>query len=264
MANIFGILTAIVLALTAFVAMKNKSAYEDSISETKIQKNHLAKSQGRLKTAQDGIAEYKEKLAEAEADIVKLTEDSATQKKAVEDLKLQIESKTAKVASNKEQLDSIRDKTEQVGDLKELATKMRQLSAEREELIQSITESEAKLANLTSRSNEAENQVNAVRARLEAISSGQSLPTLNTRIRSIYPTWGFVTLAAGNNGGVVANSPLSVVRGGETIARLLVTAVERGSSSASIIPDSLAPNVTLMVGDQVVPTPQMDEKPDRN
>lgn len=263
MANIFGILTAIVLALTAFVAMKNKAAYEEKIAETNTQKNNLKKSQERLKTAQDGVTENSNKLAEAEAEIVRLTDETATQKKAVEDLKLQIEAKTAKVASNKEQLDAIRDKTAQVGDLKELAAKMRDLIAEREELIQSISDTEAKLANLTAQNSEAETQVNATRGRLETMSAGQSLPTLNTRIRSIYPTWGFVTLAAGNSSGVVTNSTLNVVRGGETIAQLLVTAVERGSSSASIVPDSLAPDVTLMVGDQVVPAPKA-EKSDRN
>jgi hypothetical protein len=62
-----------------------------------------------------------------------------------------------------------------------------------------------------------------------------------------------VTLASGNNAGVMANSTLDVVRDGETIAKLLVTAVETGSASASIVPDSLASNVTLRVGDHVIP-----------
>lgn len=256
MANIFGILTAIVLALTAFVAFKNKAAYEERISETATQKNNLAKSQARFKAAQDGLAATNESQTGVDAEIVKLTEDTTNQKKAVEDLKLQIESKTAKVKSNKEQLDDVRDRTAQVGDLKELADKMREASAEREQLVQSIADTEAKLANLTAQNNQAESQVNGIRARIEAVSSGQSLPTLNTRIRSIYPSWGFVTLADGNNAGVVANSTLSVVRGGETIAQLLVTAVERGSASASIIPDSTSGDVALMVGDRVVPAPK--------
>ena len=62
-----------------------------------------------------------------------------------------------------------------------------------------------------------------------------------------------MTLAAGNHAGVVTNSILNVVRNGETIASLLVTAVESSSASASIVPDSLASDVTLMVGDRVVP-----------
>ncbi|RPJ31826.1 MAG: hypothetical protein EHM17_01325 [Verrucomicrobiaceae bacterium] len=265
MANIFGILTAIVLALSAFIALKNKAAYEGRITETATQKDNLTKSQARLKTAQDSLSEVADKtLVEVEAAIVTLTGEAATVKKTNDDLKLQIETKTAKVNSNKEQLDDVRDRTAQVGDLKELADKMREASAGREETAQSITDTEAKLANLTAQNSQAEGQANSIRAKLDGVSTGQSLPTLNTRIRSIYPSWGFVTLAAGNNGGVIANTTLNVVRGGEVIAQLLVTAVERNSASASIVPDSVAPNVSLMVGDRVVAAQKAEKQPDRN
>lgn len=262
MANIFGILTAIVLSLAAFVAYKNKATYEGKISETATRKSDLAKSQTRLKTAKDGVTATNGKLKETEEEITKLTENTATQDKAVDDLKLQIEAKTSKIATNKTQLDEFREKTAKTGDLKELAAKMREVGAEREAVTQSIAEVEAKLANLTAQNSQADTQVKEIRGRLETMSSGQSLPTLNTRIRSIYPTWGFVTLAAGNNGGVVASSTLNVVRDGATIAQLLVTSVERGSASASIIPDSISPDVTLMVGDRVVAA-QKIEKPAR-
>lgn len=261
MANVFGILTAIVLALAAFVAYKNKSAYETQIAETATQKDNLAKSQARFQSAQESLAATLARTKdEVEAEIVKLTEESAAQKKANEDMKLAIEAKTAKVNSNKEQLDDVRAKTEQVGDLKELADKMRQAESEREELQQSITEAEAKLANLTAQNRQAEEQVNSIRGKLEGVTTGQSLPTLNTRIRSIYPTWGFVTLAAGNNGGVITNSTLDVVRDGEVIAKLLVTAVERNSASASIIPDSVAPGTSPEIGDRVVATAKTERK----
>ncbi len=252
MANVFGILTAIVLSLAAFVAYKNKAAYETQIAETATQKANLAKSKARFKAAQESLAATVTERGDVDAAIVKLTEESAAQKKTNEDSKLQIETKTAKVASNKQQIDDIRDKTAQVGNLPELADKMREAKAELEELGQSISATQAKLANLLAQNIQAENQATAIRTKLETVASGQSLPTLNTRIRSIYPSWGFVTLATGNAGGVTGNSTLNVVRDGETIARLLVTAVERNSASASIIPDSIVPDVTLMVGDRVV------------
>lgn len=262
MAKIFGILTAIVLSLTAFVAYKNKAAYEGKITETASRKSDLAKSKTRLKTAQDGVTATNGKLKETEAEIVKLTEDSATQEKSIADIKLQIEAKNSKIATNKAKLDEFREKTAKSGDLKELAAKMREVGAEREAVTQSIAETEAKLANLTAQNSQADAQVKDIRGRLETMSSGQSLPTLNTRIRSIYPSWGFVTLAAGNNSGVVTNSTLNVVRDDQTIAQLLVTSVERGSASASIIPDSISPDATLMIGDRVVAA-QKTEKPAR-
>jgi hypothetical protein len=261
MANVFGILTAIVLALAGFVAFKNKAAYENEISNTAQEKERLAASQLRFKTAQDSLAATIVTRTGVDAEVVKLTEDETAQKKTNADLKAQIEAKTATSASNKEKLDEIREKTSKIGDLKELASKMRTTNAELEELAQNISSNEAKLANLTAQNTQTEGQASAMRTKFETMSSGRSLPTLNTRIRSIYPTWGFVTLAAGNSSGVVTNSTLDVVRDGSTIARLLVTAVERNSASASIIPDSIAQDVTLMVGDRVIPGQKAAQAP---
>jgi len=253
MANVFGILTAIVLAIAGFIAFKNQKAYEMEISNTASEKDKLSASQNRFKVAQDSLADTIAKRTEVDAEIVKLTEEETAQKKKNEDLKSQISSKTAKTASNKEQLDAIRDKTAKIGDLKELASKMTSMKAELEELSQTITSTEAKLANLTAQNNATEAEARGIKEQFDTFARNESLPTVKTSIRSIYPTWGFVTIGAGNSGGVVANSSLEVVRDGNVIAKLLVTAVERNSASASIVPDSLAPDTTLMVGDRVVP-----------
>jgi predicted RNase H-like nuclease (RuvC/YqgF family) len=252
MANVFGILTFIVLGLSAFVAYRNKAVYEVEITTTLEEKAKLAESRKRLKTAQDTLAETIATRTGVDEENVKLTAAEASQQKTNADLKSQVEEKTAKTAKNKEQLDEIREKTSKVGDLKELASKMRQTNADLEELAQSIAANEAKLANLTALNTQTEASANAMKKKFEIYSSVQSLPTLNTRIRTIYPTWGFVTLASGNNAGVVTNSTLDVVRDGAVIAKLLVSAVESSSASASIVPDSIAQDVTLMVGDKVV------------
>lgn len=252
MANVFGILTTIVLLIAGFVAYKNKGAYETAISSAESQRQSLAASENRFNTAKDNLASTLAERTEVDAEIVQLTDDEAAQKKSNVDMKSDIESKTTEVASNKEKLDDIRESTANVGDIKELASKMSATNAELEELSQEITSAEAKLANLTALSTQSEAQVDKMKKRFEAMSSGQSLPTLNTRIRSIYPTWGFVTLATGNSGGVVANSTLDVVRGGSVVAKLLVTSVERNSASASIVPDSVDKETTVMRGDRVI------------
>ena len=261
MANVFGILTAIVLAIAGFVAFKNQKAYETEISNTASEKEKLTASQNRFKVAQDSLADTIAKRTEVDAEIVKLTEEETAQKKKNEDLKSQIASKTAKTASNKEQLDAIRDKTAKIGDLKELASKMTSMKAELEELSQTISSTEAKLANLTAQNNATESEARGIKDQFDTFARNESLPTVKTSIRSIYPTWGFVTLSAGNNAGVVANSTLEVVRDGNVVAKLLVTAVERNSASASIVPDSLAADTTLMVGDRVVAAQKSVTKP---
>ena len=260
MANVFGILTAIVLALAAFIATKNKAAYETEISATKDQKDALTKSQVRLTAAEAKLVALPIERGGVDAEVAKLTETEEAAQASNAKLKTDFDEKTAKLAANKEKLDGIREKTEKTGDIRELASKMKATSGELEELSQSITATEAKLANLTAQGAQTESQIKASMANFAIISKGDSLPSLKTRIRSIYPNWGFVTLASGNTSGVVANSTLDVVRDGQTIAKLLVTAVESNSASASIIPDSMAPDVTLMVGDRVSPG-QKDSKP---
>lgn len=260
MANVFGILTLFVLLSAGFLALKNKEKYQLEIEETAKRKQELKVSQERLETARKNVADTIDERKGVDEEVVTLTEEDNAQRESNEKLKKDIESKTAEVENNKQELDTIRDKTAKIGDLQDLASQMRTTKNELEELQQNITASEAKLANLTAVNEQTETQSGNMKTKFEIISSGRSLPTLNTRIRSIYPTWGFVTLAAGNNGGVVSNSKLDVVRGDTVIAQLLVTSVERSSASASIVPDSLAPDTVLMVGDRVVPT-KPEEKP---
>ncbi|MEI7957357.1 MAG: hypothetical protein WCJ66_19505, partial [Verrucomicrobiota bacterium] len=54
---------------------------------------------------------------------------------------------------------------------------------------------------------------------------------------------------------------LEIVRDAKTVGKLLVTAVESNTASASIVPDSLVAGTVLMVGDQVVPSHKPVEQP---
>ncbi len=252
MSKVFGIFTAIVLALAAFIAMKNKAAHEREIVKEVAQKDLLSKEQAKLIDTQAKIAGFEAERTEVEAKGVKMLETEAELKKEADDLKAQSETKSAKVASNKAKLDDIREKTSKLGNVKELAAKMTETNQELEGLTQEISSAEAKLANLAFQSTQAQQSVEFSKKALEDFGTGQSLATLNTRIRSVYPSWGFVTLAGGNNAGVVGNSTLDVVRDGQLVAKLLVTAVEKNSAAASIIPSSIDPDITLRVGDRVV------------
>ncbi len=253
MSNVFGILTAIVLALSAFVAFKNKEHYRADLDETQSQHQKLKNSEKRLAAAETELAGLPPQITEVDDEVEKLTGDQATQEKANAELTTQVKTKTDKIAADKAQLDAIREKTDKIGNVSELASKMGETNAKIEELKQSIAGSEAKLANLTAQSTAAEAQITSTKSKFEDFSASRSLPTLNTRIRSIYPNWGFVTLGSGNNAGVTNGSTLDVVRNGEVIAKLLVSGVEATTATATIVPDSIADDSTLRVGDRVVP-----------
>lgn len=266
MANILGIFTAIVLIVSAFVAVKNKGRLENEIEARKTMEAVLKQTQGELLAAQETLRALPLERAEIEAQVVAKTAEEAKLKEEIDSLKAEIEEKKAEIAKRKTELEQEEEDDENssklsLDEIVALLPKMKENKAQLEELTQELEAQEANLAKLTA--DIAASQAEAVRRKeeFEALSKGESLPSLNTSIRSIYPTWGFVSLNAGNNAGVTANSTLDVVRDGETIARLLVTAVETRSASASIIPDSMADGVTLMAGDRVVPSAEGNKAP---
>lgn len=254
MAKTFGILTALVLAFSAFVAFKNKAMYQESIDQTRTRKQELVKSEARLAAAEERMnVVLPADIAGLNSEVDQLTVDEAKQKKTNDDLTAKVETTTKQIADNKVKLDKAAEDTKNLGDVNTLAAKIKSMNAEIVDIQSETDSTSAKLANLTAQNASTEAQVNANKAKFERFANGESLPTVNTRIRAIYPNWGFVTLGSGNNVGIVTNSTLSVVRDGKEIAQLLVTAVESTTASASIVPDSLAADATLMVGDKVVP-----------
>lgn len=254
MAKVFGILTALILAAAAFVAHKNGEKYQSEISIRQQEEKLLASTEKRLAAAKDDLEKTTKEREATEATVVKLTKDKIAQEKLNNELKKEIDAKVAEVAANKEKLDGLKKKLEGLPNIDQLVPRMKAVRAELEELASTIAASEATLANLTAESE----RLDKVNANYREISSWpaakKSNPALKTRISSIYSNWGFVTLAAGNTAGVIASSSLDVVRDGETIAKLVVTAVEAGTASASIVPDSVRADTVLMVGDSVVPS----------
>jgi len=247
-----GIFTAIILMVAIFVGIKNNDRLEQEIATRKTEEASLAVSQKRLADTEVVLKALPIEIVGINEQFAVKTEEETSLKESTEELKEEIGSKTRQIATNKVKLDDISEKTAAIGDIQQLASKMKAMRIELEELDQSINGNEAELANLTQENTVTQAEADLRKEELDIQSKGSSLPSLNTRIRNIYPTWGFVTLSDGNNAGVTAASTLDVVRDGNVIAKLLVTAVETRSSSASIIPDSIVEDVTLMVGDRVV------------
>lgn len=263
MANILGIFTAIILAVAAYVAFKNNALFEEEIKNRATEEASLKQSQERLTAALAELKRLPMERAEVDAQFAAKTEVETGLKDSNDALKADIEDKTDQIEANTQELDAFREKVAKIGNIRELAPKMKAMRTELEELTQSIADNEATLANLTAQDGATAADAKKRQDELETFSRGESLSSLKTSIRSIYPTWGFVTLNAGNNAGVTSSSTLDVVRDGATIAKLLVTSVEGRSASASIIPDSIAQDITLMAGDRVV-TGSKTKKPTEN
>ncbi|MFC7336390.1 hypothetical protein ACFQY0_04305 [Haloferula chungangensis] len=251
MANIFAILTAVLLAASAFLALKNKEAYTKEIDDRKIAETRLATTQTKLaglqKRRNDTIAEKNETMQAT----VGLREEEEQQTAKNDAVKKDISAKREQSESQAAEIAEIKEKTAKAGELKELAGKIKRLQEDIVGLEDEKAAKESQRTNLLAQRESTQSTVTAYNEETRKISSKKSFG--NARISSIFGPWGFVTLSAGNNGGIVSGSTLNVVRGGEPIAELRVRSVESNRASADVVPNSLAEDTTLMVGDKVVP-----------
>jgi hypothetical protein len=252
MANVFAILTAIVLAAAAFIASKNKTKYEEEISARKTEESRLAKSEARLKDLESQFDDTSNERKSTEDTNNALTETEGAQKKKNTAIEEELSTKEAQAEANAKKITDIQEALKEVGDIEQLVESLKATSQELAQLTDDIAANEASLADLTAEKGRTEGVIGTYRAKDGNYSSKRSFFS-GTRIASIFPAYGFVTLPIGNSAGVVSGSPLNVIRDGEVVGKLRVSSVEAGRAAAAIVPDSLAEGTTLMVGDRVVP-----------
>ncbi|MEY3395244.1 MAG: hypothetical protein RL346_1480 [Verrucomicrobiota bacterium] len=253
MATAFGIITFIVLLASAFVAQKNNERMAHEIEQRDQALRNQNASEKELKRNQETFAALEEEIPRILAE----TEAARNQEKELREvntkLKEDIEFKTGKVASLQREYDDAKNTVLLVGEPSSLVAKAKEMKIKSQELDVVIANKESKVENLNAENTSAADLASRLKDNIDTIGRGESLPNLKTRISHIYPNWGFVTLSGGYQSGVTGGSPLQVTRDGAVIAKLIVSTVERSSASASIVPDSLAPDITLRVGDTVVP-----------
>jgi len=256
MANIFGILTTFILAAALFVASKNKAQYEEEIVNVIAEKDRLNISQERLASAQNKLAEINDEIPATNARTEELTAEGEAQRATNTNLEAQLATKTSEAGRNRETISELQEQIGAFGNVDELTENLRNLQEELEELNDpdhGIALRVAELDRINDRAERIDVDNAAANTLLEGYARGESRPDMTTTIRSHYPNWGFVTLAAGGVAGIAGNSSMDVIRDNQIIAKLQVTAVEPNSATATIVPGSLAENMEIAIGDTVVP-----------
>ena len=252
MSKVFGTLAVVFLAAAAYVAFKNQEEYKNEIATyqnelavEKSTKKELASEIARLKAAED----ERNELVAKEAEVAKVLADLAAKykeaKKKVDELKRTHQTNENEIAAAEDALKGLPDPDVLIPKIKRMTGQLAAANS-------GIASEEGKLANLTRNDENAQKRIDGMRQVIGWQTSGKSFPTLKTRITSVYGNWGFVILAAGDKQGVTTSSTLDVMRDGEVIGKLRVTAVEAGRSAADIVLDSLAEGTKLRIGDKVV------------
>ena len=269
MANIFAILTAIVLAFSAFVAFKNKgkekdegNGYQGWIYKREQMEEQLKRKQTYLAEVNKDLAETEGTLTEFNADNEVKTKENADQEEKNETLKAEVAAMEASAKAKAAEVAEKEDSIKEFGDVDQVLAELTQLQSDLRQIALDITQGEANRADLEAQRTGVEASLADVRERISWRVSGESNPEAETRIRSVYATLGFVTLAGGDNLGIVKNSTLEVLRDEEVIAKLKVTTVESKSAAADIIPDSVVDGESVQVGDTVRAAQKAAPEPD--
>ncbi|MEO1855838.1 MAG: hypothetical protein ABGY95_00535 [Rubritalea sp.] len=250
--NIFGGLTAAVLALSIWMGFKNND-------EFKNQQNLNERAAIQLKAGQEDLtnltAKRDETVTSKEATLAENVQESEKLEKVITEVaaieaditsqKSIVSSNESKIASNNDILKGLPDPDILVPQITATKNNIAQLKSD-------IESDEANLENLKQREESTRTLAANKRNVIEHQTAGKSLPSLSTTVQSVYRNWGFVTLNGGNAHGVVPGSVLDVLRNGEVVAKLKVTAVEQNRAAADIIPDALPVIVALRSGDRVV------------
>jgi len=253
MVNTLGILTAIVLAFSAFVALKNKELFEKAVIDTEQQKTDKKSLTSTYNGLVEDINELEAIREKAEASRDDLRSEVKKQTEANGAVESQIKTNETELASTKAEVADAQGKLKELGDLEELAPKIERLQASIAELKEQVATLNTEIERLRGEKSSTSQVLVAAKTKQSQITSGQSFPTMKTTIRSIDRRLGIVTLAAGIRSGVIGGSRVAVIRAGEKIAELNVKAVSANLATADVVQSSLQEGVDVAPGDIVIP-----------
>jgi hypothetical protein len=197
-----------------------------------------------IKTAEAELEKMKDGLTKAE----RAKGEAAAKKDEI--LKLLAEATTAKDAASKDLADQ-EQKMKDLGGVEAMVAELKSQEAKRVEYDKQISTAKSSIESALASKTVLDKQISEIKLISIWQQTGTMVPTFRSRVTAVNPEWGFVTIGAGNTSSVTRQAKLDVVRGGSLVGKLIVTHVSPGSSSAEIVPGSVAPGDSILPGDQV-------------
>jgi hypothetical protein len=249
---LFGILTALVLTISAWIGFKNQTEYKKQIVNRQTEEANLKREVKFLKKrTDDWLATKAEKEKIIAANVV-LSEEIATLESNIVEIKSELAEKKRRNSQIAAAVKSSKPLFDELGGVRAIIPNIKRLRSDIASLTAEIEEGNATLRNLKQSNSDTQASIVVNEARVEFETSGKSQPFLKTTIKTVYASWGFVTLNGGDIQGVVPGSTLAVVRGDKVVAKLKVSTVEPNRAAADILRESLGADIFLRAGDNVV------------
>lgn len=215
-------------------------------AETNKEKSEKLKldAEAAFKTAEKELEKAKDGLSKAE----RAKAEAAAKK---EEIVKALEEATAAKESAAKDLAEQEAKMKDLGGIEAMVAELKAQEAKRVEYDKQIATAQGAITSALASKTALDKQIAEIKRIDLWQQTGTMAPTFRSRVTAVNPEWGFVTIGAGNSAAVTRQAKLDVVRGKSVVGQLVVTHVSPSSSSAEIVPGSVAPGDSILPGDTV-------------
>lgn len=245
-----------VLGLAAgYFGIEAKSKIVNGRKELEDLKTGSSASAQKIKKAEEAAQEAEKKAAEIAAAKTALETEVSTAKSDAARIQTSLTAAEGKVKEKEDEITTVRNELATAKEAAEKAATPQVDTAQEEKLreLQTKLDEQVTVAKALEKTKaEAEEKAAALQAEAERRAAGVNKPGLEGKILGVNPSWNFVLLSIGDRQGVAVNSTLLVKRGGDLIAKVRVTSIDRSTSVADIVPGSAARGTFVQPGDTVI------------
>ena len=255
MAKILLIISALVIAATAYLGFATKQKVDALQSDFTKTKNTLSSTQTTLDKTKATLKKTDEELVAAKADLEVKEKDIAAKKGEIDSLSAKLKETGDNLAAALVQIEEFK----KIGDPKDPTVNIPQLMKDIEEMRKSKADLEVKVAELGQVKESLERQVNeqksktvAAETQVTAYKTEYTKPGVTGTILAYNPGWNFVVLSIGDKQSLKAGKEMVVTRDGQMVGKVRVKTVETSTSIADVIPSSVPKGQSVQPGDRVV------------
>ena len=255
MAKILLIISALVIAATAYLGFATKQKVDAMQQELTDKKKAAATALNDATVARKGQKKAEDDLIPLKADVDMKDKEVAAKKGEIDSLGAQVKKVGDDlVAANAEieRLKGGQGPDKPPVDVEQLNVRISELSKAKADLEGKVAE--LTLVQDTMRKNvaDASSKASSLEGQVQGYRQQITRQGLTGTITAYNPGWNFVVLNIGDRQSLKVGKEMVVKRGGQMIAKVKVTSVDPSTSIADIIPSTLAKGESVQPGDSVV------------
>ena len=254
MAKILLIISALVIAATAYLGFATKGKVEAIQGELDSKKKMAVAAQTEAANAKKAMKKAEDELVAAKATIDEKDKDIASKKGEIDKISADLKKAGDELAAKIEEIAKA-TKADPAG----VPMDLEKIVAERDALAKSKAELESRVAELTQVHDTMSKQLADERSKassfetqVKSYKSDYTRPGITGTVLAYNPGWNFVVISLGDRQSLKAGKEMVVTRDGQMIAKLRVKTVEPTTSIADVIPSSVAKGQSVQPGDSVV------------